>query len=189
MEYGMILLRVVAGLALAAHGSQKLFGLFGGSGPVGTRTFFAGLGFRAPLAMAFVAGLSELGGGLLFAFGLLTPFAALAITIVMLNAIGSVHWRKGFFNSAGGFEYNLLIIATGLAVTAAGPGRFSLDHAFGWAGSISGPWWALAVFILAPMIALVTLTLGRRPQAPRQSDEPPKAAAPSARLTTASRER
>src|ERR1043166_3963645 len=104
MEYGMILLRVVAGLALAANGSQKLFGLFGGSGPVGTRTFFAGLGFRAPLAMAFVAGLSELGGGLLFAFGLVTPFAALAITVVMLNAIGTVHWKKGFFNSAGGIE-------------------------------------------------------------------------------------
>ena len=117
----MILLRVVAGLALAAHGSQKLFGSFGGSGPAGTRTFFAGLGFRTPLAMAFVAGLSELGGGLLFAFGLLTPFAALAITVVMLNAIGTVHWKKGFFNSAGGFEYNLLIIATAVAVTADRP--------------------------------------------------------------------
>ena len=142
MAYGMILLRVVAGLALAAHGSQKLFGSFGGSGPAGTRKFFVGLGFRTPLAMAFIAGLSELGGGLLFAFGLVTPFAALAITVVMLNAIATVHWKKGFFNSAGGFEYNLLIVATALAVTSAGPGRFSLDHAFGWAGSISGPWWA-----------------------------------------------
>ena len=109
----MILLRVVAGLTLAAHGSQKLFGSFGGSGPAGTRTFFAGLGFRTPLAMALIAGLSELGGGLLFAFGFLTPFAALALAVVMLNAIGTVHWKKGFFNSAGGFEYNLLIIATG----------------------------------------------------------------------------
>src|SRR5689334_12856928 len=165
MEYGMILLRVVAGLALAAHGSQKVFGCFGGSGPAGTRKFFAGLGFRAPLAMAFIAGLSELGGGLLFAFGLLTPFAALAITVVMLNAIGTVHWKKGFFNSAGGFEYNLLIITTAVAVTAAGPGRFSLDEAFGWAGRISGPWWALAIVVLAPVIAFVTLTLGRRSQA------------------------
>jgi putative oxidoreductase len=182
MEYGMILLRVVAGLALAAHGSQKLFGSFGGSGPAGTRKFFAGLGFRTPLAMAFIAGLSELGGGLLFAFGLVTPFAALAITVVMLNAIGTVHWKKGFFNSAGGFEYNLLIIATAVAVTATGPGRFSLDHAFGWAGSISGPWWALAIVVLAPLIALVTLTLGRQSQ-----DEPSTAAAPSATATPARR--
>jgi putative oxidoreductase len=180
MEYGMILLRVVAGLALAAHGSQKLFGLFGGSGPAGTRKFFAGLGFRAPLAMALIAGLSELGGGLLFVLGLLTPLAALAIAVVMLNAIGSVHWKKGFFNSAGGFEYNLLIIAAGVAVTAAGPGRFSLDDAFGWAGNISGPWWALAVVVLAPMIALVTLTLGRRSHASHESDEPSAAALPSA---------
>jgi putative oxidoreductase len=185
MEYGMLLLRVVAGLALAAHGSQKLFGSFGGSGPAGTRAFFAGLGFRTPLAMAFVAGLSELGGGLLFAFGLVTPFAALAITVVMVNAIGTVHWKKGFFNSAGGFEYNLLIIATAVAVTATRPGRFSLDHAFGWAGSISGPWWALAIAALAPMIALVTLTLGRRSQKPHPSDGPSTAAASSAPVTPA----
>jgi putative oxidoreductase len=162
MEYGLLLLRIVAGLSLAAHGSQKLFGSFGGSGTVGTRKFFAGLGFRAPLAMAFLAGLGELGGGLLLAFGFVTPLAALALTVVMLNAIGTVHWKKGFFNSAGGFEYNLLIIATALAVTAAGPGRFSLDSAFGWVGSVFGLWWALAVAALASAVAVVTLTLGRR---------------------------
>jgi putative oxidoreductase len=174
VAYGVILLRVVAGLALAAHGSQKLFGSFGGSGPAGTRKFFAGLGFRTPLAMAFIAGLSELGGGLLLAFGLVTPLAALALTIVMLNAIGTVHWKKGFFNSAGGFEYNLLIIATAVAVTATGPGRFSLDNAFGWAGRISGPWWALAIVLLAPAITLLTLTLGRRAQTPQTPVASPK---------------
>jgi putative oxidoreductase len=184
MAYGMILLRVVAGLALAAHGSQKLFGSFGGSGPAGTRKFFAGLGFRTPLAMPLIAGLSELGGGLLFAFGLVTPVAALALTVVMLNAIGTVHWKKGFFNSAGGFEYNLLIIATAVAVTATGPGRFSLDHAFGWAGRISGPWWALAIVLLAPTIALVTLTLGGSAQAPQAPDEPSSASAASAKAAS-----
>ena len=166
MGYGMIVLRVVVGLALAAHGSQKLFGSFGGGGPAGTRKFFSALGFRAPLAMAVVAGLSELGGGLLLAFGLFTPFAALALTVVMLNAISTVHWTKGFFNSAGGFEYNLLIIAAALATTATGPGRLSLDHAFGWAESTSGPWWALAVAVLAFAVAAVTLTLGRGAPAP-----------------------
>jgi putative oxidoreductase len=185
MEYGIVLLRLVLGLTLAAHGSQKLFGFFGGSGTAGTQSFFAGLGFRTPLAMAFIAGLSELVGGLFFAFGLVTPFAALALTVVMLNAIGTVHWKKGFFNSAGGYEYNLLIIATAVAVTAAGPGRFSLDHAFGWAGNISGPWWALAIVVLAPMIALVTLTLGRGSRGPVAPDEPSTAAAPSATVPTA----
>jgi putative oxidoreductase len=162
MEYGIFILRFVAGLTLAAHGSQKLFGAFGGSGPAGTRKFFAALGFRTPLAMTVIAGVSELGGGLLFAFGLITPLAALALTVVMLNAIGTVHFKKGFFNSGGGYEYNVLIIATALAVIATGPGRFSLDHALGWTGRISGPWWALAIAVLAPLIAFVVLTLGRR---------------------------
>jgi putative oxidoreductase len=107
---------------------------------------------------------------------------------VMLNAIGTVHWKKGFFNSAGGYEYNLLIIATVVAVTATSPGRFSLDHVFGWAGNISGPWWALAIIVLAPMIALVTLTLGRGSQAPHEGEpskaEKAPAATPKARQWT-----
>jgi putative oxidoreductase len=157
----MILLRLVAGLAVAAHGAQKLFGSFGGGGLSGTRTFFTGLGFRTPLVMAIAAGVGELAGGVLFALGLLTPLATLALVVVMLNAIGTVHWGRGFFNSAGGYEYNLLIIATALAVTADGPGRFSVDAALGWVERISGPWWALAVGGLAPLIALGTLTAGR----------------------------
>jgi putative oxidoreductase len=166
MELAMLLLRLVVGLTVAAHGAQKLFGSFGGGGVAGTRTFFAGLGFRSPLLMAFGAGTAELGGGLLLAFGLLTPLAALALVVVMLNAIGTVHWPKGFFNSAGGYEYNLLIIAAALAVAAAGPGWLSLDEAGGWAGRISGPWWALAVGALAAIVALATLTLGRRALVP-----------------------
>jgi putative oxidoreductase len=184
MTLGMLLLRLVLGLTLAAHGSQKLFGWFGGGGPTGTRKFFAGLGFRTPLVMALVAGLSELGGGLFFAFGLGTPLAALAITVVMLNAIGAVHWKKGFFNSAGGYEYNLLILATAVAVTAAGPGRFSLDHAFGWAERISGPWWTLGILVLAPMVALVTLTLGRGALATTASEDPLAAEEPGATTPT-----
>jgi putative oxidoreductase len=167
-------------LTLATHGSQKLFGFFGGSGPSGTRKFFAELGFRTPLVMAFVAGLSEFGGGLLFALGLVTPLAALALTVVMLNAIGTVHWKKGLFNSAGGYEYNLLILATAVAVTAAGPGRLSLDHAVGWAGMISGPWWALGIVVLAPMIALVTLTIGLGAQVPAATMDAPETTASTA---------
>lgn len=173
----MILLRLLVGLTLATHGSQKLFGLFGGSGPAGTRKMFAGLGFRRPLVMTLVAGASEFGGGLLFASGLLTSLAALALTVVMLNAIATVHWKKGFFNYAGGYEYNLLILATALAVTAAGPGRFSLDAAVGWAGKISGPWWALGIAIVAPTIAFVTLTVGRARRRTAAADDAPVPAA------------
>src|SRR5215207_2319255 len=172
MALGLLLLRVVFGLTLAAHGSQKLFGSFGGGSPAGTTTFFRSLGFRAPLLMALIAGLGELAGGLLFAFGLLTPLAALILTVVMLNAIGTVHWKKGFFNSAGGYEFNLAIIATAVAVTAIGPGRYSLDHALGWVETISGPWWALEVVAVAALIAFVTVTVGRAHTTPRSPDEP-----------------
>ena len=161
MDVAVVLLRLVAGLTLAAHGSQKLFGAFGGGGIAGTRTFFTGLGFRRPHLMALAAGTGELAGGLLLALGLLTPLAALALVVVMLNAIATVHWRNGFFNSAGGYEYNLLVIAAALAVTGGGPGRFSLDAAFGWSEQISGPWWMLAVAGLGLVIAGVTLTAGR----------------------------
>lgn len=173
MSLGLLLIRAVFGLTLAAHGSQKLFGFFGGGGPAGTTKFFGSLGFRAPLLMALVAGLGELVGGLLFAFGLLTPLATLILAVVMLNAIATVHWTKGFFNSAGGYEFNLAILATAVAMTAIGPGRYSLDGALGWAETISGPWWGLAVIALAALAAFATLTLGRtRATSPRPAELP-----------------
>jgi putative oxidoreductase len=161
MSVGLLLIRVVVGLTLAAHGSQKLFGSFGGGGPAGTTTFFRSLGYRTPLLMALLAGLGELAGGLLFALGLFTPLAALILIVVMLNAITTVHWKKGFFNSAGGFEFNLTIVAAAAAIAAGGPGRYSLDHALGWAATISGPWWALGVVAVAVLAALTTVTIGR----------------------------
>ena len=159
MEYGLLMLRLVVGLAFAAHGSQKLFGWFGGGGPAGTAGFFSSLGFRAPAAMALVAGLAELGGGLLLAAGLLTPLAALVLTVVMLNAIATVKWRKGFFEP--GFELDLTFLTVAVAVTATGPGRLSLDHAFGWAEEITGIEWASLVLAVAIVISLITTTLGR----------------------------
>ena len=81
---------------------------------------FRKLGFPAAAALAVLAALAET-GGLLFAIGLLTPLAALGIAIVMLNAIGSVHWKNGFWNSAGGFEFPLVMLAAAIAVAATGP--------------------------------------------------------------------
>jgi putative oxidoreductase len=163
MAYGILLLRVVVGLAVAAHGAQKLFGWFGGGGLRGTAGFFGQLGFRPPLAMAALAGLAELGGGLLLAFGLATPLAAFAIAVVMLNAIWAVHWKNGFWNSSGGYELNLIILAVVAAVTAAGAGRFSLDHLFGWADEISGLWWAVGVVAAALVTAVATRVRREQP--------------------------
>ena len=162
MSYGLLLLRVVLGLTLSAHGAQKLFGWFGGPGLKGTGGFFGNFGFRTPVLVAALAGLAEFGGGLLLATGFLTPLGALAITIVMLNAVALVHWPNGFFNANGGFEFNLSVAASAIALAATGPGRFAIDHAIGWDDNITGLWWALGVLGAAIVVTFGTLTIGRR---------------------------
>jgi putative oxidoreductase len=167
MAYGILLLRLVLGATLAAHGAQKLFGSFDGPGLRGLAGFFGNnLRFRAPFAMAVLAALAEFGGGAALAAGLVTPFAALAIAVVMLNAIGTAHIQNGFWAGKGGYEYNLLIWSAAVALAATGGARFSLDAAFGWADNLSGLWWGVGVAAGSAAISLVTLTLGRRPSSP-----------------------
>jgi putative oxidoreductase len=160
MAYGLLLLRVVIGATMFAHGAQKLFGWFGGHGPRGTAGFFGSLGFRAPLAMALLAGLSEASGAL-FAIGFLTPLASLGITVTMLIAIATVHWKNGFFAGGGGYEFNLALLTVAIAVAATGPGRFSVDRAIGWDDNISGLWWGVGVLAAAIVISLLTLAAFR----------------------------
>jgi putative oxidoreductase len=164
MSYGLLVLRVVVGGTMFGHGAQKLFGWFGGPGRDGTAGFLGQLGFRAPLLFGLVAGLAE-SGGLFFAAGLLTPLAALGIAIVMLNAIGSVHWSKGFWNGNGGIEFPLTLLTVAVAVAATGPGRFSLDRAIGWDDNSSGVWWGVGVLGAAAVVSFLTLTVARRRRA------------------------
>jgi putative oxidoreductase len=140
MEVGLLILRLVIGLTLAAHGTQKLFGWFGGYGIAGTGQFFEQLGFRPGRLHAALAGIAETAGGLLLAAGLFTPFAAAAVIGVMVVAVGSVHWAKGFFVHNGGFEYNLVLAAGALAVAFTGPGAISLDRSLeiSWSGNSWG---------------------------------------------------
>lgn len=158
MEYGLLLLRLVVGGIFMGHGSQKLFGWFGGGGPQGTAAFFAAVGYRWPAVFAIVAGLSEFGGGLLLALGFLTPLACLAIAIVMLNAIATVVFPKGFL---GGYEFEVTLLTVAVALAATGPGEISIDDAIGWADNISGIAWSSLVLALAIVISIVTTTLGR----------------------------
>ena len=162
MSYGLLLIRVALGGTMNAHGAQKLFGWFGGHGPRGTAGFFAGLGFASPLAMALLAGTAELAGGLLLALGLVTPFAAFAIAAVMVTAIALVHWKNGFFAGAGGYEFNLLMLAVAVGLAATGPGRLSLDAAGGWDGTLSGLWWGVGVLGASLLAGWASATLGRR---------------------------
>ncbi len=130
MDIGLLILRVVLGLVIAGHGAQKLFGWFGGPGVKGTGGFLASRGFHPPTVWASIGGLSEFGGGLLFAAGLLSPLGAIGIGTVMLTAITSFHWPK-VWAQEGGFEYPLVNLAVAVAVGIAGPGAYSLDAAFG----------------------------------------------------------
>jgi putative oxidoreductase len=158
VEYGLLLLRLVVGLLFVGHGTQKLFGWFGGGGPQGTAGFFSSVGYRIPAVMAIAAGLSETAGGLLLASGLLTPLAAFLLATVMLNAIATVVFPKGFL---GGYEFEFTLLTVAIALTATGPGELSLDDAIGWADDITGIAWASLVLAAAIVASLITTTIGR----------------------------
>ncbi len=132
MAVGILIARLLVGGALAAHGAQKLFSWFGGSGPAGTGAFFAQLGFRPGPLFAVAAGLGEFVGGLLTLFGLGGAIGPALIVLVMLVAIFSVHISKGFWNANGGWELPGMNIAAALAIAFAGNGSYSIDAALGW---------------------------------------------------------
>jgi putative oxidoreductase len=131
VSLGLLIVRVVVGLTLAGHGAQKLFGWWGGPGIKGWIAGVTRLRIRPAAPWAWIAALSELGGGLLFALGLLTPLGSLAIAGTMLVAIATVHWANGFWNTNRGYEFNLTILASVTAVALAGSGTYSLDQALG----------------------------------------------------------
>ena len=150
MDIGLLVLRLAVGLTMAAHGSQKLFGWFGGYGIAGTGGWLESIGFRPGKVQAAIAGTFEFVGGLLIALGLLTPVGAALIIAVMVTAIGSVHLPKGFWVSDGGFEYNLMILASSAALAFAGPGAYSLDavDGFPFAGWLPGVVAVVVGFVL-----------------------------------------
>ena len=129
-QAGLLLLRVVVGVALVGHGTQKLFGWFGGHGPRTTGTFFEMLGYRPGVLFAVIAGLSEAGGGALLALGFLTPLAGAAVIGVMLNAASSLRGR-GPWMINGGWEYTVVLATVGASIALTGPGAISVDHALG----------------------------------------------------------
>ena len=131
MDVALLILRLVIGSSFIAHGSRKLFGWFDGPGLAGTGAWFERIGFRPGILFAFLAGMTELSGGLLFGLGLLGPFPAALILSVMVVAIVSVHVGHGFFASNNGVELPLLYITGAVVVAFAGPGAFALDNLLG----------------------------------------------------------
>jgi putative oxidoreductase len=158
MNAGLLIVRLVLGLGLAAHGAQKLFGWFGGHGLEGTGGFFEKLGFRPGKAFALLAGLGELSGGLLVALGLFGPVGPAIVVLVMIVAAVTVHLEGGFFAASNGIELPLLYAIGAMAIAFAGPGAWSLDAGLGLEGlwSSSNAWIALggAVLLAASNLAV-----------------------------------
>ncbi|HEY7529949.1 MAG TPA: DoxX family protein [Gemmatimonadota bacterium] len=164
MDPGLLLVRLVVGLGIAAHGAQKLFGWFGGPGFAGITGFVTKLGFRPAPVFALLLGLGEFGGGLLIALGLLGPFGPALVILVMLTAIFLVHRGKGFFVEGGGSELPLVYAAASLALAVTGFGAISLDAALGlehvWTPRL------VAIVLAAAVLAALANVVIRRPPKP-----------------------
>jgi putative oxidoreductase len=135
ISFGLLLVRLVVGLTLAAHGYQKFYG---GDRIPGAARWFESLGLRPGRVHALAGASTELGAGVLLAVGLLTPFAAAGFVGDMMVAVWTVQRRGGFFMTHGGWEYNLVLASAAVGVAIAGPGRWSLDNAIGL--HLSGGW-------------------------------------------------
>jgi putative oxidoreductase len=175
MKLGLLIVRVVLGALFVGHGAQKLFGWFGGHGLEGTAGFMESVGLRPGRKHATAAAVTETASGALLVAGLATPAAAAGLTSVMATAIRTVHAPNGVWNTEGGYEYNLVIVAAALALADVGPGDLSLDHALG--TELHGPFWALAA--LAAGIGASAWTISQVEAEP-QAEQPEQAGAPAA---------
>ncbi len=168
-DFAILLLRLAAGLAFAAHGSQKAFGWWGGPGPQGWRGAITHMGFRPVELFVWVSILAELIGGLAFAAGVLTPAAAALLVAQSVVIVFKAHWSKGYFSQKGGFEYPLLLAVVAIAVAVAGPGQISVDHVVGLApdAAIRGGLLVLGAIGGVAALVLQRVTAPPAPAAPQ----------------------
>jgi putative oxidoreductase len=160
MEIGRLAARAVIGGLFIGHGTQKLFGWFGGPGLSGTEQMMSALEMRPARVNAVAAGLSETAGGALLVLGAATPVAAASLIGTMATAIHKVHRPNGPWAAQGGWEYNAVLIAALTALIDAGPGDLSVDALAGrheW-----GPTWAVGGLALGGAAAATAVALGRR---------------------------
>jgi putative oxidoreductase len=160
LDFAILLLRVVVGLTMAAHGWNKFFG--GGKMP-GTRRWFDSIGMRPGRVHAPLAAVTEAVAGALLALGALTSFASAAFVALMVVAGVTVHRGSGFFVNGNGWEYNLVLATVAVALALTGPGQWSVDAALGIDSALSG-WTGFVVALLGGLVAAgALLAVGYRP--------------------------
>ena len=169
LSSGLLVVRLVLGLYMIAHGAQKLFGWFGGDGVAGTSQFFAQLGFRPARLFVVSASAAELISGSLVLLGFLGPIGPALMLAVLIVAAVSVHWPNGLFVTSNGIEHALIFGAGAFALALTGAGRFSLDALLGIQERFTSnlAWMAIGVAVVGGVVGLIA----RRPSpAPATSE-------------------
>ena len=165
-DIGVLLVRVVLGLTMAAHGYNKFFGP---GGLQGTAGWFDSIGMKPGMFHARVAATTEVSAGLGLAVGFLTPISAAGFVAVMLVAGWTVHRLNGFFIVKEGWEYNFILAAMAIALATLGPGEWSLDHALDIADDLDG-YTGLVIASLGLVAGVLQLVIFYRPPKPEPSE-------------------
>ena len=153
-DLALALVRAVVGLVIAAHGAQKVLGVWGGPGLAGWTQGVSRMGMRPPVFWAWVSAFAELAGGIAFALAFLLPVVTAALTIQMGVAIARAHWGKGFWNTKGGIEFPFTLGAVAAINGVADPGAYSLDRALGL------PAMGVGVYVAVLVIGIVAYLVG-----------------------------
>ncbi len=130
VNLAILILRIAVGVIFIAHGAQKVFGVFGGSGIGGFSGILENKAFIFPSLMAWAVALSEFFGGILLVLGIIPRISAFLISIIMLVAVIGIHGPNGFFAANGGFEYPFMLLMASIALMLTGGGKFSLFDKF-----------------------------------------------------------
>jgi putative oxidoreductase len=191
MSLGRVILRSTVGGLFVGHGTQKLFGWFGGPGIGGVTGMFSQIGLHPPKAHAYAAGVAETGGGAALVLGAGTPLAGSVLIATMLTAIRTVHGKNGPWATSGGWEYNAVLIAACVAIAEVGPGSPSVDAAAD-NDAMSGPRWAALSLALGALgaagAAAISSALAPAPEpdpAPADEFAPPAPVEPAAPVAPA----
>jgi putative oxidoreductase len=164
LDAGLLIVRLVVGLLMAAHGAQKLFGWFGGHGLAGTGMYFESIGFHPGHLFAQLASITEFVSGLLIALGFLGPVGPALMLSVMIVAGVSVHWKNGLFAQSNGIELSLFYATIAVGLALIGYGRYSLDALLG-LQSLYTPTWSITALAVGILGGIGNLLARRRPVA------------------------